>query len=253
MNTVFFDSNLPDERETAATLWRAGVRVLSDSKLSSALPVCPGMGGTSVSAVRPADRPPSPAGRIVRCDPAQMKPAFIHHPRCKELIRDLLAESGCDLEMTYFDVPRLRTMTPGDYLTAGLAYAFHPHRDTWFSAPPAQLNWWIPVYDVLPENTMALHPAYWSRPIRNTSRDYNYYKWNKESRGQAAHQITKDTRQQPHAEEPLDLDLQFRLVCKAGAISLFSGGSPALDGAKHVRRNTLQHRLSHCSPPRPAL
>ena len=27
----------------------------------------------------------------------------------------MLAESGCDLEKTYFDVPRLRTAFPGDY------------------------------------------------------------------------------------------------------------------------------------------
>jgi hypothetical protein len=105
-----------------------------------------------------------------------LKPRFIHHPRCKELIRNLFLQMACDLGRTYFDVPRLRTMAPRDYLTAGLAYAFHPHRDTWFSAPPCQLNWWIPVYDIQPENTMAFHPRYWNQPVRNSSRDYNYYK-----------------------------------------------------------------------------
>src|SRR5262245_12641924 len=61
---------------------------------------------------------------------AELKPAFIHHPESKRLIRALLADLGCDPERTYFDVPRLRSSTPGGYLTTGIAYAFHPHRDT---------------------------------------------------------------------------------------------------------------------------
>ena len=43
---------------------------------------------------------------------AALKPRFIHHPRSKELIRDLFRDLECDLDSTYFDVPRLRTMTP---------------------------------------------------------------------------------------------------------------------------------------------
>ena len=70
---------------------------------------------------------------------------------------------------------------------------------------------------------MALHPRYWSQPIKNGSRAYNYYRWNKESRASAAKQIKTDTRKQPHAEEPMELDPQLRLVCKVGGIILFSG------------------------------
>ena len=40
---------------------------------------------------------------------ADLKPRFIHHPRAKLLIQGMLAHLGCDLEKTYFDVPRLRT------------------------------------------------------------------------------------------------------------------------------------------------
>lgn len=42
---------------------------------------------------------------------AGLKPRFIHHPRCKELLPAVLKELGCDLDRTYFDVPRLRTST----------------------------------------------------------------------------------------------------------------------------------------------
>ncbi len=43
---------------------------------------------------------------------AELKPQFIHHPRAKELIGRLLSDLGCDLEQTYFDVPRLRRWRP---------------------------------------------------------------------------------------------------------------------------------------------
>jgi ectoine hydroxylase-related dioxygenase (phytanoyl-CoA dioxygenase family) len=103
-----------------------------------------------------------------------------------------------------------------------LAYAFHPHRDTWFSAPPCQINWWIPVYAISRENTIAFHPRYWCKAVRNSSRDYDYERWNKESRFAAAQQIKVETRRQPQAEESLDLDSEVRVVCEPGSIVLFS-------------------------------
>ncbi len=154
---------------------------------------------------------------------AKLKPAFIHHPKSKKLIQGMLEESGCDLDKTYFDVPRLRTATSDGYLTSGIAYAFHPHRDTWYSAPQCQINWWLPVYEITSDNAMALHPHYWSQPVKNGSRDYNYAQWNKESRKNAAKHIKSDTRKQPHPEEPLELESELRLVPKVGGMILFSG------------------------------
>src|SRR3990172_1583752 len=109
---------------------------------------------------------------------APVKPAFIHHPETKSMIRDVLAEAGCDLELTYLDVPRLRGVTSHGYLTAGVGYAHHPHRDTWYSAPLCQLNWWLPIYEFGRESTMAFHSRYWSQGIRNGSAEFNYYEWN---------------------------------------------------------------------------
>jgi hypothetical protein len=153
---------------------------------------------------------------------AVLKPKFIHHPKVKEYLPKMLAELGCDLEKTYFDVPRMRTAFPGDYLKSGIAYAFHPHRDTWYSAPFCQINWWMPIYEIKADNCMALHPRYWNQPVRNGSSQYNYYKWNLESRQNAAKHVKTDTRVQPHAEEPMELEPQVRPVCKIGGVYLFS-------------------------------
>lgn len=153
---------------------------------------------------------------------APLKPAFIHHPATLKLIGDVVEQLGCDLSDTYIDVPRLRMVTHGGYLTSGVGYAHHPHRDTWYSAPMCQLNWWLPIYPFNAESSMAFHPRYWSEGIKNGSRAFNYYQWNADGRKNAAKHIKSDTRVQPHAEEPLQLEPQVRLVCPAGGIVLFS-------------------------------
>ena len=148
--------------------------------------------------------------------------------------------------MTYFDVPRLRTSTSDNYLTTGIAYAFHPHRDTWYSAPMMQLNWWLPIYDAAPDNVVAFHPQYFDRGIANGSDRYNYYAWNRDSRSSA--QIGKDTRDQPGPEE---LD-RPRPADPAGTSRRRSdgllGGAAALVGAEHIRADPDQCRLPRRQP-----
>jgi hypothetical protein len=153
---------------------------------------------------------------------AELKPQFIHAPRSKECIQGMLRELGFDPEKTYFDVPRLRTSTSDDYLKTGIAYAFHPHRDTWYSAPMCQVNWWMPVYPIVSENAMAFHPHYWDHPVRNGSAGYNYAEWNRTSRQNAAQFIKEDTRKQPKPEEPMELDPQVRVIAPPGGVLLFS-------------------------------
>lgn len=113
-------------------------------------------------------------------------------------------------------------MTHGDYMRAGLAYQFHLHRDTWFSAPQQQLNWWFPVYEISAENTMAFHFEYWDRPIRNSSEIYDYEEWKRTGRKQAAKQVKKETREQPRALEEFDEALAVPVVCEVGELVLFS-------------------------------
>jgi hypothetical protein len=153
---------------------------------------------------------------------APLKPRFIHHPKTKQLIQKVLEDLHCDLLKTYLDVPRLRMTTSDGYLSTGVGYAFQPHRDTWYAAPLCQLNWWLPIYDIEAESSMAFHPVYWDRAVKNDSSAFNYYDWNRQERKGAAQHIHSDTRKHPHSEEPIDLDPQIRVVCPAGGIVLFS-------------------------------
>jgi hypothetical protein len=55
----------------------------------------------------------------------KLKPMFIHHCESKRHLQAILEGLGCDLKKTYFGVPRMRTSTSSNYLTAGIAYARH--------------------------------------------------------------------------------------------------------------------------------
>lgn len=154
---------------------------------------------------------------------ASLKPSFIHHPESKRHLQRILTSVGCDPDQVFFDVPRLRTSTSDDYLTTGIAYAFHPHRDTWYSAPLSQLNWWMPIYDLQADNGLAFHQQYWRQGVANGSAEYDYQDWNATSRVVAATMISQDTRKQPRPEEPVELEPQVKVVCPVGGIILFSG------------------------------
>jgi hypothetical protein len=222
MPTIYLDSALNDEKRR---LRLYGGDLFAFSAGESATKLAELARELSEAAFAPHDpqvaQESMPAERYVQIL-AELKPRFIHHPRAKELIAGLLTELGCDIERTYFDVPRLRTMAHGEYLKAGLAYQFHAHRDTWFSAPHQQLNWWLPVYEIESENSMAFHPGYFDKPIRNSSAGYDYEEWNRTGRQQAAKQVTKETRKQPQPEQPLDLEPDVRVVTPPGGTIVFS-------------------------------
>jgi hypothetical protein len=220
--TIYLDSKLTDERRRHRLY---GGHLFAFSATTSSASLCALARELSEQAFAPHDpqvaQESMPAEKYVAIL-AELKPTFIHHPEAKRLIAAMLSELGCDVEKTYFDVPRLRTMAHGEYLKAGLAYQFHAHRDTWFSAPHQQLNWWLPVYEIESENSMAFHPQYFDRAIRNSSSSYDYEEWNRTGRQQAAKQVTKETRKQPQPEEPLELESDTRVVTPPGGTLVFS-------------------------------
>ena len=222
MNTVFFDSNVTDEVRRKR-LYEGQIFVFSPRPSSVALcefartMIEDGFGGLDPRTAQ-YNMPVEEYVSIV----APLKPKFIHDPETKKLLRALVEDFACDLAKTYVDVPRLRMVTHGGYLTSGVGYAHHPHRDTWYSAPMSQLNWWLPIYEFQSDSGMAFHPRYWDRPVKNGSSGFNYYEWNAQGRKSAAQHIKADTRKQPRPEEPLELEPQIRIVCPPGGIILFS-------------------------------
>jgi hypothetical protein len=223
MTAIYVDATLP-EQERRNRLYEGELFVFSARESSGAL--CRLAREMSEEVFAPYE--PEIAQESISAEDymqilADLKPRFIHHPECKRLIAGLLAEAGCDIQETYFDVPRLRTMAHAEYLKSGLALQFHAHRDTWFSAAQAQLNWWLPVYAIESDNSMAFHLRYFAEAIKNSSADYDYEEWTQTGRKQAATQVGKEMRKQPEAQESLELEPSVRLVPPIGGMIIFSG------------------------------
>jgi len=247
MSTVYFDASVSDDTRREQ-LYSGDLLIHSPTPSAKAL--CD-LGRTMAEeAFAPLD--PKVAQNSLPVEEyaailSELKPKFIHHPKSKEYIQGLLQELGCDLEKTYFDVPRMRSSTAQGYLTTGIAFAFHPHRDTWYSAPMCQLNWWLPIYEIEPNNGLAFHPHSWDKPISNGSAGYNYQKWVEESRFNAAQHVKKDTRKQPTPEEPIELDPQIRPISPVGGVTIFSAAHlhSSVPNTTDVTRFSIDFRTVH--------
>jgi hypothetical protein len=248
MTTVFFEPSFSDEVRRSR-LYEGDLIVLSPRPVT--LEYCAFARDLIKQAFAPLDPETAQHEMPVEQFAAvlqKLKPAFIHHPESKRYIRGILEACGCDTEKTYYEVPKLRSSTSHGYLTTGIAYAWHPHRDTWTAALPCQINWWVPIYDLQPNNAMSFFPKYWSESIKNSSRGYNYYKWNKEHRGSHVSQYLKhDPRPLPRPTEPLDLTTDVRLIPPSGGIILFSGSHlhASVENTSGVTRFSFDFRTVH--------
>ena len=153
-----------------------------------------------------------------------LKPRFIHHPKTRQLQKDYLRALGFDPFLTYLDVPRLRVVTSDGYLKSGIGLKQPPHRDTWWSAPMQQIQFWGPVFPMSRYSSMEFYPFYHRAALANTSRQFNLYRWNATGRKNAAKQRHgEDKRGIPQpAETLLQNPGACQVVLPVGGMVLFS-------------------------------
>ena len=179
---------------------------------------------------------------------AKLKPEFIHHPESKRHLQNIFEEMGVDRTKTYFDVPRMRSSTSGGYLTTGIAYAWHAHRDTWFSAPSCQINWWMPIYEIASDNAMAFHPGYWTQPVKNSSSGYNYYQWNNTAPRPECYEDDKGRQPTNAARHRANGSRSANSLDMPGwRHDLVLGRTDAFERPEYFGSYSIQYRLSHCS------
>lgn len=222
MTAVFLDAKMDDE-ERRNRLYAGDIFIYSSTPATEALSDL----AKSMLEAEFAPHDPRSLHKYYKADEVAarlgtLKPAFIHHPECKKLIPQIMIEHGVDPAKLYYDVPRLRSAYPAGFLSTGIAYAFHAHRDTWYSAPMSQINWWMPVFPIEPDNAMNFYPDYFDKPVKNNSEIYNYYEWNTKYRGNAAQFVKSDTREQPKAQQEIDA-LAVQYITPPGGIVVFSG------------------------------
>jgi hypothetical protein len=173
-------------------------------------------------------RPHDPVKAHESISPADMaallgrwKPQFIHSAETKGIVRRIICEAGLSEKNTYFDLPKPRTAFPDGHLTTGIAFAFPWHRDVWYSAPPAQINWWLPVFKAGNNNSMSFDVSSFGRAVPNDSGAFDYYA-NNISRLTTAQQVTHESQVRPRAlnHEPTS---EFLVIPSPGEVLLFSG------------------------------
>jgi hypothetical protein len=246
MSSVYFDPDFSDEGRREK-LYSGDIIIFSATPSTEALiSLAKAMFEEAFAPLNPRKVHEHMTAEQVAAILSKLKPQFIHHPECKKLIPNIMQEKRIDLDKLYFDVPRLRSAYPSDFLSSGIAYAFHPHRDTWYSAPMCQINWWLPVYPIEPSNAMGFYPEYFSEPVKNNSEIYNYYEWNTKNRAAAAQHVKSDTREQPKPQQELN-GTSMRYLPAPGGLILFSGAQlhETEPNATDVARYSIDFRTVH--------
>ncbi|MGH2763517.1 MAG: hypothetical protein ACRDLD_13220 [Thermoleophilaceae bacterium] len=141
-------------------------------------------------------------------------------PRVKRLFHAALEHVGVDPARSYWDSIYLRVVPPvqggGERQIGRIGF----HRDTWSSNLLQQTNWWTTIRPLSAERTIAFYPRYWSRPIANTSADWDLDAIRARRR---AGEPDEDILIVPEPTEPVDTDSELRIVLEPGDFLCFSG------------------------------
>ena len=173
-------------------------------------------------------RPYDPEHVHEHIEPAEMakilsvwKPRYIHAEKSRKLVRAVIEEAGFAPGETHYDLPKPRTSFPLGHLTSGVAFAFPWHRDTWYSAPAQQINWWLPIFPARADNAMNFDPAKFDQAVPNTSDGFDYYQ-NNASRLTTATGVTTEAQSRPGAtgHQP---GQDLVILPAPGEVLLFSG------------------------------
>lgn len=137
---------------------------------------------------------------------------FAQSPEIAQHWTDALIAAGVAPEATYRDRLVLRSSPPNE--TANdRGYGLLPaHRDSWGAGLDCQINWWLPIYDITAERTMAVFPRAFDRPIVNDSAGWDAGR----ARSEAGYP------ELPTAREPLDWAEAVPLVVPTGTLIAFS-------------------------------
>jgi Phytanoyl-CoA dioxygenase (PhyH) len=156
-------------------------------------------------------------------DPAaidELRGRFRSDPEIKRLFRAALEHVGVDAARSYWDSISLRVVPPIEPGAERQIGRLGFHRDTWGSNVPQQTNWWTTILPLSADRTIAFYPEYWSRPIANTSADWDLDEIRALRR---SGERDEDIPIVPEPTEPVDTSSELRMVIEPGDLLCFSG------------------------------
>lgn len=98
-------------------------------------------------------------------------------PHFHRRVFEVVAACGFDPAEVAFDPVRLRVVSHDGHHNPRAAPIYYAHRDTWFSLSQAVIAWWIAMHDIPEDQTFAIYPEWFQRPIPNTSEGFDYDEW----------------------------------------------------------------------------
>jgi hypothetical protein len=100
--------------------------------------------------------------------------ALAEDPEARAASIELALALGFSRETLAFDAPRLRVVAPHAHARPAAARAYYMHRDTWYGSPAAQVNVWVPLFDVDERDSFAIWPAALGARVENDSATFDY-------------------------------------------------------------------------------
>lgn len=144
---------------------------------------------------------------------AAARRAFQNDSAAVRAMEAALVAAGLERDACYRDRLVLRISPPHARTYRRGFGAIPPHRDSWGSGIYSQINWWMPVYPLSAENTMAIFPAHWTKPIENDSDGWDWTRAGKDP----------DVPLLPTAKSEPDRTGEVRLDVAPGTLVAFSG------------------------------
>lgn len=86
----------------------------------------------------------------------------------------ILQSVGYADEDIHRDRLRLRVVPSAKATTSRFIRPLPPHRDSWGSGVQTQINWWMPLYPLVPTRTIVLWPELFDVPVANTAKSWDY-------------------------------------------------------------------------------
>jgi len=137
---------------------------------------------------------------------------FLSDPEVTRCWNEALVAAGTVPETTYCDRLVLRAAPPFDAPNESGYGRLPPHRDSWGAGLDCQINWWLPIYDLTAERTMAIFPRAWHRQVVNDSAGWDA----KRARSEPSYP------ELPSARERIDWAEAVPLVVPTGTLMAFS-------------------------------
>jgi hypothetical protein len=164
-------------------------------------------------------------------------------------------DTGFPFGEAALDPARLRTIVHGACDNPRAAPAYFPHRDTWYGHPSCVVTIWVPLDDLLEQETFVFYPERFRAAVPNDSEAFDYdawvaggdslkIGWQDRNASLTAHYPGVTTRESYGAP--------FGFSCKRGEILLFAGAQlhQTLPQRAGKTRFSLDARLVHLADER---